>query len=89
MRDVVDTEEEHNNAVSDYERMGWEIDAREENRTVLRRWLRGSWLWHILFFFMAPVFGNVCYSAFRRYDRPAYVVVRTRGDGEDVEEETP
>lgn len=78
MRDVVDTEEEHNNAVSDYERMGWEIDAREENRTVLRRGLRGSWLWHLLFFLLAPIVGNLCYSAYRRFDRPEKTVVRVR-----------
>lgn len=87
MRDVVDTEEEHNTAVSDYERMGWEIDAREEGRTVLRRGFRGGWGWHLLFFVLLPVFGNLGYSAFRRYDRPAYVVVRTRGDREEFESE--
>lgn len=85
MRDAVDTQREYANAVNDYERMGWEIDARESGRTVLQRGLRGGWLWHLLFFLIVPIIGNLCYSAFRRYDRPEYVVVRLRGTREDDE----
>lgn len=78
MRDVVDTDHERDLAVSDYRQMGWEVDAEGENRTVLRRGHRGSWGWHILFFLLAPIVGNLCYSAYRRFDRPEKIVVRIR-----------
>jgi hypothetical protein len=78
MRDVVDTDHERDLAVSDYERMGWEIDTEGENRTVLKRGFRGSWWWHLLFLILAPIVGNLCYSAYRRFDRPEKTVVRVR-----------
>ena len=82
-RELVDTERERKAAESDYERMGWEVN-RSAGRTVAERGFRGSWVWHILYFLLAPIYGNLIYSAYRRYDRPEQIVIRTRG-GDDAD----
>jgi hypothetical protein len=38
---------------------------------------------HILYFLCAPVYGNLIYSAYRRYDRPEQTVIRVR-EGDDA-----
>ena len=92
-RELVDTESELEAAVSDYERMGWEVAERSRERVVLSRGLRGSWLWHLLFLVLIPIVANLCYSAYRRYNRPEGVVIRRRGaaaetaDADPVEED--
>lgn len=80
MREVVDTKTEFEQAVFDYETAGWETVEQSQGRAVLERGLRGSWAWHILFLFIAPIYGNLLYSAYRCYDRPEQFVVRRRMD---------
>ena len=80
MREVVDTEQEFKQAIFDYETVGWETVEQAQGRAVLERGLRGTWIWHVLYFIMAPIYGNVVYSAYRRYDRPEKLVVRRRMD---------
>jgi hypothetical protein len=87
MREVVETVDELDAAVEDYEEMGWEVDERTSGRVVFRWGLRGNFFWHLLYFIPAPVFGNLAYSAFRRFNRPRYTVVRVRGGvAEEVEQ---
>lgn len=76
MRKVVESEQEFEQALFDYQTAGWETAEKAEGRAVLERGLRGSWLWHLLYFFFAPVYGNMLYSAYRRYNRPEKLVVR-------------
>lgn len=78
-RELVDTKREREAAESDYERMGWEVVDRSAGRSVVERGWRGSWGLHLFFFLLAPVYGNMVYSAYRRYDRPEQIVIRTRG----------
>jgi len=86
MREVVDTEQEYEQAVFDYETAGWEVVEQAQGRAVLERGLRGTWVWHLLFFVAAPIYGNLIYSAYRRYDRPERFVVRRRMDADTAEE---
>lgn len=79
MRELVDSKDELEAAENDYERMGWEVTDRTTGRSVVERGLRGSWWWHVLYLFLAPIAGNLIYSAYRRYDRPEQVVIRVRG----------
>jgi hypothetical protein len=83
MRELVDSKDELKAAASDYERMGWEVTDRTAGRIVVERGLRGSWVWHLLYFIAAPIYGNLVYSAYRRYDRPEQVVIRVRGFAAD------
>lgn len=83
MREVVDTEQEFKQTVFDYETAGWETVEQAQGRAVLERGLRGSWIWHVLYFIMAPIYGNAVYSAYRRYDRPEKLVVRRRMDADE------
>ena len=78
MRELVESENQLKAATADYERMGWEVVDQTAGRVVVKRGLRGSWLPHILYFLLAPIYGNLIYSAFRRYDRPEHVVIRIR-----------
>jgi len=78
-RELVDTKREREAAEADYERMGWEVVGRSTGRTVVERGRRGSWGWHILYFLLVPIVGNLIYSAYRRYDRPKQIVIRTHG----------
>ena len=82
MREVVETKQELENAVGDYETAGWEAVEQTDNRAVMERGLRGSAVWHILYFFLAPLYGNLVYSAYRRYDRPETCVIRVQA-GDD------
>ena len=82
MRELVDTRHELEAAVSDYQRLGFDIMESNPGRAVLRRGYRGSALWHLLFFAVAPFYGNLVYAAFRRFDRPERVIVRVRGFAE-------
>lgn len=79
MRELVDSTPELDAAEADYERMGWEVIDRTPERAVVERGFRGSWLWHLLFFLLIPILANLCYSAYRRYNRPEQVVIRVRG----------
>ncbi len=89
MREVVGTTDELEAAVQDYEEMGWDVYDRTSGRVVFRRGLRGNFFWHFLYLIPAPVFGNLAYSAFRRFNRPRYTVVRVRGGvGEEQAEAT-
>ena len=81
-RELVDTKREREAAEADYERMGWEVVGRSTGRTVVERGRRGSWGWHILYFLLVPIVGNLIYSAYRRYDRPEQIVIRTHGGAE-------
>jgi hypothetical protein len=95
-RELVDTKRELQGAESDYEQMGWEVVDRSPGRIVVERGRRGSWPWHLLYFAILPVYGNLLYSAYRRYNRPQRLVIRIRGfaegtsppdeSGEEVEE---
>jgi hypothetical protein len=89
MRELVDTKAQLEAAESDYERMGFDAVERNAGRTVMKRGLRGTWLPHILYFFFAPVYGNLIYSAFRRYDRPERVVIRIRDFAERSADPAP
>lgn len=82
MRELVDTNRELEAAIMDYQQLGFEVTEREQGRAVLKRGLRGGWGWHILYFLLAPIYGNVVYSAYRRFDRPERVIVRVRGFAE-------
>mgnify|MGYP000421626364 CR=1 FL=1 len=84
MRTVVETTREFDQAISDYQAIGWEVDQRGADRAILKRGFRGSWLWHLLFLFLVPIVGNLCYSAYRRYNRPAWRVVRLRDGAGDA-----
>lgn len=86
MREVVETADELEAAIEDYEEMGWKVYDRTPGRVVFRRGKRGNVFWHLPYLLLAPVVGNLTYSAFRRYNRPRYTVVRVRGG---VEEEPP
>lgn len=78
MREVVDTKEEFDQAIFDYETAGWEAIEQARGRAVLERGLRGAWGWHLLFLFLAPIYGNMAYSAYRNFDRPEKLVIRRR-----------
>ena len=78
-RESVDSKRELQGAETDYERMGWDVVDRASGRIVVERGLRGSWMWHILFLLLVPIIGNLCYSAYRRYDRPEQVVIWIEG----------
>lgn len=69
-----------NDAVSDYvEGEGWEIIEKEDGRTILELGLRGSWFWHLLWFILLPILGNIIYSLWRRTDdRPKRKVIRVK-----------
>lgn len=82
-RELVDTKRELQGAESDYEQMGWNVIDRSPGRIVVERGRRGSWAWHLLYFIALPVYGNLLYSAYRRYDRPQRLVIRIRGFAED------
>ena len=85
MREVVDTEQEFKQAVFDYETAGWETVEQAQGRAVLERGLRGTWIWHLLYFFFLPVYGNMVYSGYRRYGRPERLIIRRQMDtDEDV-----
>lgn len=88
MREVVETADEIEAAVQDYEEMDWEVYDRTLDRVVFRRGLRGRFLWHFFYFLLAPVVGNLIYSAFRRFNRPRYTVVRVRGGAAEKIEQT-
>lgn len=83
MREVLETEQEFKQALFDYETAGWEVVDKAQGRAVLERGLRGTWIWHFLYFFLAPVYGNLVYSAYRRYDRPERIVIRRQMDDEE------
>ena len=90
MRELVDSKDELEAAATDYERMGWEVTDRTGGRLVVERGWRGSWGMHILYFLLAPVYGNLVYSAYRRFDRPEQVVIRVRGGGRsETVDDTP
>ena len=84
MREVVETEQEFKQAQFDYETAGWEVVEKAQGRAVLERDLRGTWIWHLLYFFLAPVYGNLVYSAYRRYDRPERIVIRRQMDDDEA-----
>jgi len=86
MREVVETADELEAAIEDYEEMNWKVYERTPGRVVFRRGKRGNVFWHLPYLLLAPVVGNLTYSAFRRFNRPRYTVVRVRGG---VEEEPP
>jgi len=81
VREIVESEHEYDVAINDYETMGWEVVERGDSRAVVKRDLRGSWLWHLLYFLTVPVIGNMVYSAYRRYDRPERRIIRLRTGG--------
>lgn len=86
MREIVETKQELEAAESDYEQMGWEVTARALGRTVVKQGTRGDWRWHILLVILAPLYGNLVYAAYRRYNRPKYVVIRIQGAAERAAE---
>lgn len=81
MREIVYSEREFEQAIFDYETMGWAVTQRQEGRAVLERGLRSDWLWHLPFFILAPIYGNIVFSGYRRFDRPEQVVIWHRQDG--------
>ncbi|MFD1600314.1 hypothetical protein [Halobellus rarus] len=83
MREIVDTEEDRQRAVEDYEAIGWEVEDETADRTVLKRGFRGGWIEHVLYFLLAPIYGNLVYSAYRRFDRPKRHIVRVRRSESD------
>ena len=84
MREVVETERDFDQALFDYETAGWETIEKAQGRAVMERDLRGTWIWHLLYFFLAPVYGNLVYSAFRRYNRPERIVIRQQMDAREA-----
>jgi len=96
MREIVDNQTELEQSMFDYETAGWEVEEKSRGRVVMKRGLRGGFLEHFLFFFLAPIYGNLVYSAYRRFDRPERIVLRVQGfsqnddadpvDGGDPEE---
>lgn len=84
MREIVDSQKELEQAVFDYKQAGWEVDQEAEGRAIMKRGLRGGFLEHFLFFILLPIYGNLVYSAYRRYNRPEKLVFRVKGFSEDA-----
>lgn len=78
-RELVDTKHALAAAEQDYLRMGWDVIDRTPGQVTVERGRRGAWGWHLLFLILVPLVGNLCYSAYRRYNRPEQMVVRIRG----------
>jgi len=78
-RELVDSKNELEAAELDYQHMGWDVVERSPGRTTVERGWRGAWGWHLLFLILVPIAGNLCYSAYRRYNRPEQIVIRVRG----------
>lgn len=81
MPQLVETERELDQTITDYQTEGWDVEKREAGRVVFERGLRGRWAWHLLYLILLPIIGNLCYSAYRRYGRPEREVVRHRASG--------
>lgn len=66
MRKVAKTEEEFNQLIDDYESQNWKIVEETSEKAVLKKKLRGAWIWHILWFILIPILGNILYMIYRR-----------------------
>ena len=78
MREVVDTEQAFEQAVFDYQTVGYEVVEKAQGRAVLKRGLRGDWIWHVPLFIFTLGVGNIAYLFYRWFNRPEKLVVRRR-----------
>ena len=70
------TKKQFEQVIEDKEIEGYKVVSKTNTQAILNKVDNGRWFWHIIIFFIFPLFGNLLYIGYRRIIKKQELIIK-------------